>query len=72
MLGESENWMGSPNTRHKNECTKVEVSEGTRNPRVCFLLKSCESLYTCPLAPFYTETKGLLHFEITLESKEYS
>jgi hypothetical protein len=38
----------------------------------CSRLKSCESLYTCPHAPFYRETNGLLHSENTLESKEYS
>jgi hypothetical protein len=37
-----------------------------------YSLKSCESLYTCPCAPFYRETKGLLHSETTLESREYS
>jgi hypothetical protein len=42
------------------------------SPKACTRLKSCESLYTCPRAPFYRETKGLLHSEITLESKEYS
>jgi hypothetical protein len=26
----------------------------------------------CPLAPFYRGTKGLLHYEIALGSKEYS
>jgi hypothetical protein len=40
--------------------------------KACTRLKSCESLYTCPRAPFYRETKGLLHSEITLESREYS
>jgi hypothetical protein len=35
-------------------------------------LKSCESFYTCPHAPFYRETKGLLHSDNTLELKEYS
>jgi hypothetical protein len=42
------------------------------SPRDCSRLKSCESLYTCPRTPFYRETKGLLHSENTLESKEYS
>jgi hypothetical protein len=34
--------------------------------------KSCESLYTFPHTPFYRETKGVLHSENTLESREYS
>jgi hypothetical protein len=42
------------------------------SPKVCTRLKSCESLYTCPRAPFYRETKGLLHSEITLKSRECS
>jgi hypothetical protein len=42
------------------------------SPKACTRLKSCESLYTCPRAPFYRETKGLLHSEITLKSREYS
>jgi hypothetical protein len=42
-----------------------------KSPKVCSRLKSCESLYTCPRAPFYRETKRLLHSEITLESMEY-
>jgi hypothetical protein len=42
------------------------------SPKVCARLKSCEPLYTCPRTPFYREAKGLLHSEITLESKEYS
>jgi hypothetical protein len=29
-------------------------------------------VYTCPRAPFYRETKGLLHSDNTLELKEYS
>jgi hypothetical protein len=35
----------------------------------CFNLKSCVSFYTCPHAPFYRETKGLLHSDTTLNSK---
>jgi hypothetical protein len=42
------------------------------SPKACVRLKSCESLYMCPRTPFYREMKGLLHSEITLESKEYS
>jgi hypothetical protein len=40
--------------------------------KVCTHLKSRESLYTCPHIHFYREMKGLLYFEITLESREYS
>jgi hypothetical protein len=42
------------------------------SPKDFSSLKSCESFYTCPRAPFYREMKGLLHSESTLESKEYS
>jgi hypothetical protein len=41
-------------------------------PQVAQIPKDCESIYTCPRAPFYRETKGLLHSENTLELKEYS
>jgi hypothetical protein len=40
--------------------------------KACPRLKSCESLYTCPCAPFYRKTKGLLHSDNTLESREHS
>jgi hypothetical protein len=39
--------------------------------KVCTHLKSCEPLYTCPWVPFHREAKGLLHSDITLESREY-
>jgi hypothetical protein len=39
--------------------------------KACTRLRSWEPLYTCPHAPFYRETKGLLHSENTLASKEY-
>jgi hypothetical protein len=42
------------------------------SPKDCSCLKSCEPFYMCPRAPFYRETKGLLHSENTLGSKEYS
>jgi hypothetical protein len=41
------------------------------SPKAYTHLKSYETLYTCPRAPFYKETKGLLHSENTLESKKY-
>jgi hypothetical protein len=41
-------------------------------PQVAQIPKDCESIYTCPRAPFHKETKGLLHSENTLELKEYS
>jgi hypothetical protein len=60
---------------HKS-CEQKHASHERRgdieSPKACTHLKNCESLYTCPRAPFYRETKGLLHSEITLESKEYS
>jgi hypothetical protein len=34
--------------------------------------KKSESIYTCPCAPFYRETKGLLHTDNTLGLGEYS
>jgi hypothetical protein len=51
----------------------IHESQGDKeSPKVCTRLKSCEPLYTCARAPFYRETNGLLHFENTLGSKEYS
>jgi hypothetical protein len=50
----------------------VDERGDKESPKDCSCIKSCESLYTCPRAPFYRETKGLLHSENTLESKEYS
>jgi hypothetical protein len=60
------------------ECENVQVKsidEACRDkesPKDCSHFKSCEPFYTCPRTPFYRETKRLLHFENTLESKEYS
>jgi hypothetical protein len=38
----------------------------------CTSSKKFESVYMCPRAPFYRETKGLLHTENTLSLREYS
>jgi hypothetical protein len=77
LWGVSENSDGIPEHR-STDSTNVQVwstvyeSGDRESPKDWSRLKSCESLYTCPHAPFYRETKGLLHFENTLESKEYS
>jgi hypothetical protein len=76
-VGGSENRMESPNTRITNEDhgqkrMDHEKRGNKESPKACARLKSCESLHMCPRVPFYRETKGILHFEITLESKEYS
>jgi hypothetical protein len=62
------------NTEHTNIQVWNTIHErgDKESPKDCSRLKNCESLYTCPRAPFYRETKGLLHSENTLESKEYS
>jgi hypothetical protein len=77
MLGVSENPDKIPEHK-KGEYANVRV-RGTddargdkESPKYCSYLKNCEPFYTCPRAPFYRETKGLLHSENTLESKEYS
>jgi hypothetical protein len=68
-----ENLMGSPNTRLENKYTKTRTREGNKESAKVYLsLKRCEPLYTCPWTPFYREAKGLLHFDITIESREYS
>jgi hypothetical protein len=62
-----------PRTQDSGMDARKQNERGDKeSPKVCTRLKSCESLYTCPRAPFYKETKGLLHFEIVLESREYS
>jgi hypothetical protein len=77
MLGVSEDPDEIP--EHKRRvCANVQVriaddARGDKeSPKDCSCLKSCESPYTRPRAPFYRETKGLLHSESTLESKECS
>jgi hypothetical protein len=68
-------WMRSPNTREVtvNAFKYSDDAKGDNESlKDCSHLKCCECFYTCPRAPFYRETKGLLHFENTLELKEYS
>jgi hypothetical protein len=57
---------------HEQERTSHEERGDKESPKANAHLKSYESLYTCPRAPFYRKTKGLLHSENTLESREYS
>jgi hypothetical protein len=58
--GGSENRMESPNTRFRNDHTKVAEKEGDKeSPKACTRLKSCESLYTCPRAPFIRRRRDL-------------
>jgi hypothetical protein len=67
--------MEFPNTRESAVDTFKYINDARgdkESPKDCSSLKSCESLYTCPRAPFYREMKGLLHSENTLELKEYS
>jgi hypothetical protein len=67
--------MGSPNTRERkmNTFNYTDDARGDKeSPKDYSSLKSRESFYMCPHAPFYRETKGLLHSENTLELKEYS
>jgi hypothetical protein len=68
MLGVSEN--PDKFLEHRRiECENVQVkisndARGDKeSPNDCSHLKSCESFYTCLRAPFYRETKGLLHSE---------
>jgi hypothetical protein len=65
--------MESPNTRIGNKITKVMKRKGTRNPRKPVLASKVVNPFTRALAPpFIGKTKGLLHSEITLESRKYS
>jgi hypothetical protein len=67
--------MRSLNTREEKANT-FKYSDDARgdkeSPKDYSILKSSESFYMCPRAPFYRETKGLLHYENTLELKKYS
>jgi hypothetical protein len=77
MLGVSENSDKIPEHRRREYANvRVRSTDDTRgdkeSPKDCSCLKSCESFYTCPRAPFYRETKGLLHSENVPESMEYS
>jgi hypothetical protein len=67
--------MRSPNTREITVDTfkySDDAKGDKESPKDCSQLKRCECPYTCPRAPFYRETKRLLHSENTLELKEYS
>jgi hypothetical protein len=57
---------------HETKCATRERRGDKKSSKACTCTKSCGHLYTYPCAPFYRETKGLLHFENTLESREYS
>jgi hypothetical protein len=65
-----------PRTQEIVQCarsSRAMTEEKTKNLlKDCLSLKSREPFYTCPRAPFYRETKGLLHSENTLELEEYS
>jgi hypothetical protein len=56
-VGGSQIRLESPNTRvtnknHEQECTRHEEWGDKESPKACARLKCCESLYTCPHAPF--------------------
>jgi hypothetical protein len=52
--------------------TQLECREAMILPADCTSSKKFESVYTWPRAPFYRETKGLLHTKNTLGLREYS
>jgi hypothetical protein len=77
MLGVSENPDKIPEHKERMyanvQVTIIDEVRGDKgSTKDCSCLKSCESFYTCPYAPFYRETKRLLHSDNTLELKEYS
>jgi hypothetical protein len=57
---------------HESQELRKGDKEDKESPKACTRLKSRESFYTCPRAPFYRETKRLLHSKNTLKTKEYS
>jgi hypothetical protein len=77
MLGVSENPDRIPeHERREGGHVQFKFTDDAKgdkeSPKDCSSFKGCESFYTCPRAPFYRETKGLLHSKNTLELKEYS
>jgi hypothetical protein len=74
-VGRSENRMGPRTQVQRDSQTNMQKClecRDKKSSKVCPRLKSCESLYTYPRTPFYKVATGLLHSEITLESKEYA
>jgi hypothetical protein len=64
LLGVSENPDKIPEHKRRMYANvQVKVTDDVRgdkgSPKDCSCLKSCESFYTCPRAPFYREIKGL-------------
>jgi hypothetical protein len=51
MLGGSKNWMESPNTRIRNELTKVMKRKGTMNPWKPVLASKVVNPFTRSLTP---------------------
>jgi hypothetical protein len=76
MLGGIQKSGRDPRTQEKGIQKRSEIQmtwEETKNLlKTAHASKVVNPLYTCPHAPFYRETNGLLHSECTLESKEYS
>jgi hypothetical protein len=55
---------------HKSQELRKGDKESPKVNKSILALKVVNPLYTCPRTPFYRETKGLLHSENALESKE--
>jgi hypothetical protein len=78
LLGGNRKSGSDPRTQERRRWANVQVKAASdvredKEPSKDYsYLKSCESSYTCPHAPFYRETEGLLHSDNTLELKEYS
>jgi hypothetical protein len=73
--GRSEKSDGVPEHRsseHWSHKSRKLRKGDKESPKVYTHLKSCESLYTCPRAPFIGRRRDFLHSENTLESREYS
>jgi hypothetical protein len=72
MLGEIRKSDGVPKQKSHEQTYAIHKERGDKESPKISGCQICESLYTCPHAPFYRETNGLLHPETTLESREYS
>jgi hypothetical protein len=75
--GYPKNLVGTPNTRERERVLitfkhRVRALRDNSSPGRLHKFQRSESIYTCPRAPFYRETKGLLHSQNALELKEYS
>jgi hypothetical protein len=77
MLGVSENPDRIPeHERKENRHIQFNYTDDTKgdkeSPKHCSSLKSCESIYTCPRAPFIGRRRDFYILKTPVGPKEYS